>query len=116
MPAAASSRACWGVNSPNDAVNGFWTQLGNADASAYDHFEFWVKGDEKSGYPTLFKIEFKKFQKDAEGNDETITAGYIVKGVSAQWQKISVPLNVMNGISDWRDILPHKVLRGGLVH
>ena len=94
----------YSVNSPNNAVNGFWMQLGYLDASLYDHFEFWVKGDEKKGYTSIFKIEFKKFQKDAEGRDETIKASYVVRGVTSNWQKVSIPLNVMNGILDWRDI------------
>jgi hypothetical protein len=58
----------YSVNSQNDAVNGFWTQLRDFDASKYDHFEFWVKGDEKKGFAGTFKIEFSKFQKDSEGH------------------------------------------------
>ena len=94
----------YSVNSQNDAINGFWTQLRDFDASKYDHFEFWVKGDEKKGLTSTFKIEFSKFQKDSEGHDETIKGSYIVKGVTSQWQKVSIPLNVMNGITDWKDI------------
>ncbi len=100
----ASLKLEYSLNSPNDAVNGFWTQLRDLDASLCDHFEFWVKGDDKKGYPTLFKIEFKKFQKDPEGHEETVTGTYIVKGVTKEWKKYSIPLNVMNGILDWRDL------------
>lgn len=95
----------YSVDSPMNAVNGFWTQLRSFDASPYDHFEFWVKGDGAKGCTTLFKIEFKKFQKDKEGHDETIKGSYIVKGVTDKWRKMSVPLNVMNGILDWKDIV-----------
>ncbi|MGB2706449.1 MAG: glucoamylase family protein [Candidatus Omnitrophota bacterium] len=100
----SSLKVEYGVNSPETAINGFWTQLRDLDVSPYDHFEFWVKGDEKEGYTTTFKIEFKKTRKDTEGQDETIKGSYIVKGVTSDWQKISIPLNVMNGILDWRDI------------
>ncbi len=100
----ASLRLEYDVDSPLNAVNGFWTQLRTFDASRYDHFEFWVKGDKKRSYPKTFKIEFKKLKKDAEGQNEAIKGSYIVKGVTHKWQKISVPLNVMNGILDWRDI------------
>ncbi len=94
----------YNVNSP-DTVNGFWTQLRDFDASAYDHFEFWVKGDEKKYFTTTFKVEFKKFQKSiVDGADETITGSYIVRGVTKDWQKISIPLNIMNGITGWKDI------------
>ncbi|MBI5124204.1 MAG: hypothetical protein HZA72_02160, partial [Candidatus Omnitrophica bacterium] len=99
----SSLRLEYNVNSPNDAVNGFWTQLKFLDVSKYDHFEFWVKGDEKNGFTTKFKIEFKKFQKNEEGGEDTIKASYIVKGVTSDWQKISIPLGVMNGILDWKD-------------
>ncbi|MCM8761410.1 MAG: DUF3131 domain-containing protein, partial [Candidatus Omnitrophica bacterium] len=100
----SSLRLEYNVNSPKDAVNGFWTHLRGLNASAYDHFEFWVKGDEKKGYPTLFKIEFKKIYKSEDGREETIKAHYIVKGVKDEWQKVSIPLNVMSGILDWHDM------------
>lgn len=100
----SSLKVAYSVNSPKNAVNGFWTELELVDASPYDHFEFWVKGDEEKGYTTLFKVEFKKPETDSQGREETITASYVVKGVTGQWQKISIPLNVMNGILDWRDI------------
>jgi len=100
----SSLRLEYNVNSSRpDAMNGFWTQLRNFDASGFDHFEFWVKGDKKNDFTTVFKIEFKKFQKDSEAHEETIKASYVVKGVTDQWQLISVPLNVMNGILNWRD-------------
>ena len=61
----------YSVNSAENAVNGFWTQLRDFDASKYDHFEFWVKGDERKGFTTVFRIEFNKYQKDNEGQEET---------------------------------------------
>ncbi len=94
----------YGVNSVDEVANGFWTQLRDLDASFYDHFEFWVKGDEDKGYTTVFKIEFKKIETDPDGRDETIKASYVVKGVTGRWQKISIPLNVMNGILNWREL------------
>ena len=102
--AGSSLRLEYNVDSPNDAINGFWTQLRDFDASKYDHFEFWVKGDERKGFTTTFKLEFNKYQNDNEGHEETIKGSYIVKGVTGQWQKVSIPLNVMNGISDWKNI------------
>lgn len=91
----------YNVNSPKNAVNGLWMQLKFFDASPYDHFEFYVKGDSNKGFTTVFKIEFKKLQKNSEGEEETSKGSFIVKGVTDQWQKISIPLNVMNGITDW---------------
>ncbi len=95
----------YNVNSARNAVNGLWMPLKSFDASLYDHFEFQVKGDAKKGFTTVFKVEFKKFEKDSEGREETIKGSYIVKGVTDRWQKVSIPLNLMNGILDWKDIM-----------
>jgi len=101
----ASLKLEYDVDSPLNAINGFWTQLRTFDGSRYDHFEFRVKGSAEYGYPESFKIEFKKFEENKKaGKEEAIKASFIVEGVTQNWQKISVPLNVMNGISDWRDI------------
>jgi len=94
----------YNVNSEENAANGFWTQLTGIDASPYDHFEFWVKGDAAKGFTTTFKIEFKKTQKDEEDLEETVKGSYVVRGVTENWQKISIPLNVMNGILNWKDM------------
>ena len=101
----ASLRIDYDVDSEKNAVNGFWTQLRVFDASPYDHFEFWVKGDKKRGYPESFKIEFKKFKKNiVDDYEETVKASYVVTGVTDEWQQVSIPLNVLNGIMDWEDI------------
>ncbi len=100
----ASLKLEYSLKSANDAANGFWTKLADANAAPYDHLEFWVKGDAAKGYPTVFKIEFKKLRKDAEGRDETMKASYVVKGVTGEWQKISIPLNVMSGILNWGEL------------
>ena len=99
----------YGVDSPKKAENGLWTHLRSFDALAYDHVEFWVKGDAQKGYTTTFNIEFKKFENfpgDEPGTTRTdsIKGSYVVTGVTDQWQKIYVPLNKMNGILNWKDI------------
>jgi hypothetical protein len=94
----------YNVDSDKNTANGFWMQLKSIDASGYDHFEFWVKGDMAKGFTTVFKIEFKKTQPDDEGHEETIKGSYVVKDVTENWRKISIPLNVMNGILNWKDI------------
>ncbi len=91
----------YNIDSPKNAVNGFWMQLKYFDASPYDHFEFYVKGDKIKGCTEIFKIEFKKLQKRPDGVEETAKGSFIIKGVTGEWQKMSVPLNVMNGITDW---------------
>lgn len=81
--------------------NGFWTNLNKQDVTDYDHLEFWVKGDPKLGFNKSFKIEFKKPKPHSPG--EMDKASYVVTGVTDQWQKISIPLNVMNGLFHWDD-------------
>jgi hypothetical protein len=101
----SSLRLEYCVNSPLDAITGFWTRLGGFDASGYDHLEFWVRGDEKKGFPKTFKVQLKKYEKrPGSTHEETLEASYIVKDVTGNWQKVSIPLNVMNGILDWRDL------------
>jgi len=91
----------YNVGSKKNVANGFWMQLRSFDASPYDHFEFYVKSDSAKGCTSIFRIEFKKSQKDSDGLEETAKGSFIIKGVTGEWQKISVPLNVMNGITDW---------------
>ena len=100
----SSLKIAYDVSSVKNAANGVWMQLKDFDASPYDHFEFWVKGDTAKDFTTVFKIEFKKTQPDEEGHEETIKGSYVVKGVAGNWQKISIPLNVINGITDWRNM------------
>ncbi|MDO8536010.1 MAG: glucoamylase family protein [Candidatus Omnitrophota bacterium] len=102
--AGYSLKLDYNVSSKKNAVNGFWMQLKDFNASGYDHFVFFVKGDRVNGCTNIFKIEFKKMQKDADGEEETVKGSFIVKGVTGEWQKISIPLNVMNGITDWSDM------------
>ena len=102
--AGASLKIEYSVDSADNAVVGFWTQLRSFDASGYDHLEFWIKGDAAKGFTTIFKVECKKFEKDSDGIEETVKGSYVVKNVTAEWQKVAIPLNVMNGITDWRDV------------
>jgi len=67
-----SLKIAYNVASARNAANGIWMQLNGFNASLYDHFEFWVKGDASKGFTTVFKIEFKKVQPDEEGHEETV--------------------------------------------
>jgi hypothetical protein len=58
-----SMKLDYSVESPNPAYNGFWMMLPNFDASKYDNLTFWVKGDPKEGYTTVFKVELKNVSK-----------------------------------------------------
>ena len=82
----------YSVDSPNPAYNGFWMTIPNLDASEYDALNFWVKGDPKAGYTTVFKIELKNANKQI--------GRYYVSSVSDQWQEISIPLSEFKGLID----------------
>lgn len=77
---------------------GYWTKLGEFDATNYDHLSFDVKGDPKAGFTDTFVIEVKKY-KNEERLDK-IKGTYLVKGVTSQWQTIEIPLNLLTGLFD----------------
>lgn len=95
-------RLQYDIDAPGSAQNGYWTKLDDLDASEYDHFEFLVKGDEKEGFTSTFKIEIKKFKNKQTG--EKLTASYIVSDVNSSWQRISIPFSKFNAIREWTDL------------
>jgi hypothetical protein len=81
------------VKSPNPAFCGFWMKLGNVDITAYDILSLWLKGDEKAGFTSRFKIELK--------NNRGKRAVYTVSGVSDKWQVFDIPFKQTRAINDW---------------
>lgn len=86
----------YSVESKNPAYNGFWMFLQNLDASKYDNVAFWVKGDGKIGYTTVFKVELKNAQRQV--------GRYYVTNVTDQWQEIVIPLKNFKGITDFSNL------------
>jgi len=84
------------------AVNGFWTKLNSLDASDFDHLEFYAKGDIREGFPSQFKVEINKYADRETG--EMLSASYIIDNLTSKWQRFSIPLNKMTGITDWREL------------
>ena len=82
----------YSVESKNPAYNGFWMFMQNLDASKYDSVAFWVKGDAKIGYTTVFKVELKNASKQV--------GRYYVTNVTDQWQEVVIPLKDFKGLSD----------------
>ena len=82
----------YSVDSKNPAYNGFWMALPNIDVSGYDNLAFWVKGDAKVGYTTVFKIELKNAGKQV--------GRYYVTNVTDQWQEVVIPLSEFKGLTD----------------
>jgi len=80
------------VDSKNPAYNGFWMALPNIDVSGYDNLSFWVKGDAKAGYTTVFKVELKNAAKQV--------GRYYVTNVTDQWQEMVILLSEFKGLAD----------------
>ncbi len=96
------------LNPTKAATNGFRLYLKGLDASAYDHLEFWVKGDRRKGFADAFKVEFKRPYPDGSGVMEK--GSYVVTGITDDWQRIRVPLNFMNGIKDWTNLKEFNII------
>ena len=82
---------------------GWQIALPDLDASAYDHLEFWIRGDAAAGYAEALKIEFKQPLPNAPPG--LLRQGStVVAEIADAWQRIRIPLNRMTGIADWRHL------------
>ncbi|MBK7542761.1 MAG: DUF3131 domain-containing protein [Candidatus Competibacteraceae bacterium] len=85
-------------NPEADSDIGWQLTLPDLDASAYDHLEFWVRGD--SDADNALKVEFKQPLADAPAG--LLRKGStVVTGIDGTWRRFRVPLNLMSGIADW---------------
>ena len=82
----------YSVDSKNPAYNGFWMALPNIDVSGYDNLAFWVKGDAKAGYTTVFKVVLMNAGKQV--------GRYYVTNVTDQWQEVVIPLSEFKSLTD----------------
>ena len=82
----------YSVDSKNPAYNGFWMSLNGIDVSKYDNLAMWVKGDAKTGYTTVFKVELKNAAKQI--------GRYYITNVTDQWQEVVIPLAEFKGLTD----------------
>ncbi|MCP5124705.1 MAG: DUF3131 domain-containing protein [Gammaproteobacteria bacterium] len=79
---------------------GWQLGLPDLDASAYDHLELWIRGDEQTGFAKSLKLQFK--QPLAGGPFGLLRQGStVVDGITRDWQRFQVPLRWMSGIEDW---------------
>jgi hypothetical protein len=61
-----------------------------------------VKGDKSAGFDPSFKIEFKKPRPGSEL--EILKGSHVITGITADWRRVRVPLNLLNGLTDWRGL------------
>jgi hypothetical protein len=90
-PEGYSLRLNYDVDSPNPAYNGFWMKLEGEDVSQYNTLNFYIKGDKTKGFTDKVKVELKNFERSSP---------YIVRGVTDQWQKVSIPLEKFSQLKD----------------
>jgi hypothetical protein len=91
----------YAFESPSRAQVSFRVDLGDLDASGYDHVELWIKGD-AGGFSPALKIGFRRPKPDLPRLVQDGTA--VVTGISDRWQRFVVPLNKMAGIGEWRHV------------
>ncbi len=95
-------RLSYNFASYSSPESGFRTRLNLLDATAYDHLEFWVKGEPGNGYGALFKVSLQRIRSDMPGFVEN--GSFIVTDITDRWKKVRVPLNIMNGIETWNQL------------
>ncbi|MCG6870647.1 MAG: DUF3131 domain-containing protein [Gammaproteobacteria bacterium] len=78
---------------------GLQLDLNGLDASDYDHLELRVRGDVSAGFAEAFKVQFLRPSNLAPKMKES--GSYVITGIDGGWQRIRIPLNIMNGIRDW---------------
>ena len=84
------------VDSPNPPVyNGFWMRLERIDLRDWRYLSFYVKGDEKEGFTTTFKVNIKSIQGKI--------ASFTVEGITSEWQEVIIPFNRMNQEADFSE-------------
>ncbi|MDD5084733.1 MAG: hypothetical protein PHE61_01675 [Candidatus Omnitrophica bacterium] len=91
-----SVRLDYDVDSPNPAYNGFWMKLNGLDATPYNTLNFYMKGDKEAGFTNRVKIELKDVSNKP--------SAYILRGVTDQWQKFSIPLDKFRRVEDWSNM------------
>ena len=89
-------RIIYSVDSDKPAFGGLWMRLQNLDAAKFDTLALRVKGDAGMGYTKVFKVELK----DAMD----VSSHFYVRGVTDQWQDITIPVKDFEGMANTRKL------------
>lgn len=87
---------------------GLRIDLGDLDASEYDHLRFRVKGDTARGFADSVKVEFRRPQPPIPGLYEK--GSFVVEHIGGEWREVTIPLNFMTGIAQWTHLDSFVVL------
>jgi hypothetical protein len=72
------------------------------DASDFDHLVFWIKGEPNTTSQPDIEVGFRRAEPGKP--DQTQMATYPVGTIGPDWKRISIPLNYLVGIKDWREL------------
>ena len=68
-------------------------KLVGEDFTNYNTLNFFLRGDEKSGFTKRVKIELK--------DQSNKPSPYIISGITGEWQQFSIPFEKFKRVSDW---------------
>jgi len=100
-------RLDYDVESPNPAFNGFWMKLQGVDATSYNRFRFWVRGNPDNNYTSRFKVELK----NALGK----RAVYLIKNVTDEWREVIIDFKKTRAIQDWKELSELTIVFSDLI-
>lgn len=99
--AAARHLAHAGLHSQGAALR-VRLALPDLDASAYDALVFWIKGDAQHGFAETLEVGFRR--PHPEQADTIQVGSFRVTGITEQWRRVVIPLNLMIGIRQWKHL------------
>ena len=85
-------RLIYSLASQRPAYGGLWMRLQGLDAAQFDTLAFRVKGDDRLGFTTVFKVELK--------DNADRTSHFYARGVTGDWQDMVIPLKDFAGTAN----------------
>ena len=89
-------RLIYSVDSAKPAFGGLWMRLQKLDASRFASLKLRIRGDSTMGFTQVLKVELK----DSLGQ----ASHFYVRGVTDQWQDVSIPLAAFEGMANLRSL------------
>ncbi|MFA5093776.1 MAG: carbohydrate binding domain-containing protein [Candidatus Omnitrophota bacterium] len=84
------------VDSPNEALDGYWMAFPDQDLSRYKSLILWIKGDGSLGFSKNMKLEIKN-SKGEQGQ-------YTLSGITGEWKRFAIPLKSFSGLNDFSSV------------
>ena len=86
--------------SKEGAYGGYWSKLGNLNLEDYNYVSFYVKGFYGG---EVFKVGLRG-SLGATTETKILITEILSKGVTTEWQKVTIPLKCFKAIEDWHDV------------